>query len=259
MTMTPPRFARLLASVTSEEEARLAAACGADIIDCKDPARGALGALACETVSRIRRAVPAHVPVSATIGDLPSEPELVLEAARAMAATGCDIVKIGLFPGGDARATIARLGSGLAPPRSLVAVMMADAPVDLALVPALGAAGFVGVMLDTAAKDGRTLLDHQSADALRAFVTSAHAAGLFAGLAGSLRLAQIPDLRALGADVLGFRGALCHASDRKCALDAKALAAVRRAIPHAASPPPLWGRPGEGKPANLASALEATP
>ncbi len=229
------RFVRLLASVTSEAEARLAAHGGADIIDCKDPAAGALGALPHEVVARIRESVPAHVPVSATVGDLPAEPELVLDAARAMAATGCDIVKVGLFPGGDVEATVAHLGRHLAERTSLVAVLMADAPRESALVPALGEAGFVGVMLDTASKDGRTLLDHCAPDALRAFIAEAHAAGLFAGLAGSLRIAQIPELLAFQPDVLGFRGALCRASDRRSALDASALGEARRAVPQAAS------------------------
>jgi len=229
------RFVRLLASVTSEAEACLAAAGGADLIDCKDPAAGALGALSPETVARIRAAVPAHIPVSATIGDLVAEPEPVLAAASAMAAAGCDIVKVGLFPGGDACETIAHLGRHLAPQVPLVAVLIADAQLDDALVPALGTAGFAGVMLDTAAKDGRTLLDHRTPEMLRTFIAEARAAGLFAGLAGSLRLAQIPELLALGPDVLGFRGALCRASDRRSALDAAALAAVRRAIPRALS------------------------
>jgi uncharacterized protein (UPF0264 family) len=227
------RSVRLLASVTSEAEARLAAAGGADIIDCKDPTQGALGALPHEIVHRIRKALPAHIPVSATIGDLPAEPELVLDAARSMAATGCDIVKVGLFPGGDAEATIRRLGAELAAETSLVAVLLADAPFDAALVAALGNAGFAGVMLDTASKDGRTLLDHRTSEDLRVFIADARHAGLFAGLAGSLRPAQIPALLALEPDILGFRGALCRASDRRSALDASSIAAVRRAIPRA--------------------------
>jgi uncharacterized protein (UPF0264 family) len=243
------RFVRLLASVTSEAEARLAALGGADIIDCKDPAAGALGALPHAVVARIRSALPANIPVSATVGDLVAEPETVLDAARAMAATGCDLVKIGFFPGGDALATVAHLGRHFAGRTPLVAVLMADAPRDPALVPALGEAGFRGVMLDTARKDGRTLLDHCPPGALRAFVAEARGAGLFAGLAGSLRRAQISDLLTLEPDVLGFRGALCAASDRRSALDASALAEVRSAIPQMlTSPPPLWGRPGGGEP-----------
>lgn len=230
------RLVRFLASVTSEAEARLAAREGADIIDCKDPAAGALGALPHAVVAAIRASLPATIPVSATIGDLPAEPERVLDAARAMAAAGCDIVKIGLFPGGDPLATIAHLGRHLAPATPLVAVLMADAPHDPALVRALGDAGFAGVMLDTANKDGRTLLDHRTPDVLRAFVTQAQDAGMFAGLAGSLRRSQVPELLALKPDVLGFRGALCKASDRRSAVDATAVADVRAAIPRSAQP-----------------------
>lgn len=236
MTTTKHRFVRLLASVTSEAEARRAAAAGADVIDCKDPSRGALGALSHAAVAAIRAAVPAHIPVSATIGDLAAEPEPVLAAARAMAATGCDIVKIGFFPGGDAPATVRHLGRHLAPETPLVAVLIADAPLDLALVPLLGEAGFAGVMLDTALKDGRTLCDHRSPSELADFIALARAAGLMAGLAGSLRVTDIPELLAREPDVLGFRGALCRAGDRTGALDAAALAAVRRAIPRTAEP-----------------------
>lgn len=221
---------RLLASVTSESEARLAARHGADVIDCKDPVSGALGALPAETVAAIRRAVPAEVPVSATIGDLPLDPDVVVPAARAMAATGVDIVKVGLFAGGDATETVRRLGSEIEAP--LVAVLMADAPLDLAIVDELGQAGFAGVMLDTAAKDGSTLLDHRKAEELADFIARARAASLFSGLAGSLRLQQIPDLLSLAPDILGFRGALCRERDHKSALEARALAAVRAAIPH---------------------------
>jgi uncharacterized protein (UPF0264 family) len=231
MTNTAPRRVRFLASVTSEAEARLAAAHGADIVDCKNPSAGALGALPHTVVADIRKALPRHTPVSATIGDLAADPEPVLEAARAMAATGCDIVKIGLFPGADPAATIRHVGRSLARRTTLVAVLLADAPFESALIPVLGEAGFAAVMLDTGQKDGRSLLDHRSTDELRDFISEAQGAGLMAGLAGSLSRAHIPALLALGPDVLGFRGALCRASDRQQALDGSALAQVRSAIP----------------------------
>ena len=227
---TQPRSVRFLASVTSEAEARSAVEGGADIIDCKNPAAGALGALPYGVVAAIRRAVPAHISVSATIGDLAAEPRFIVEAARRMAETGCDIVKVGFFPGGDARATIQALGAEIAPETPLVAVLMADAPFDLSLVAELGKARFAGVMLDTALKDGRTLLDHRDREALAQFIASARSSGLFAGLAGSLRLAQIPALLALDPDVLGFRGALCRGTDRQAQLDPAAVAAVRLAL-----------------------------
>ena len=234
---TENRRVALLASVTSEAEALIAATEGADIIDCKNPAQGALGALETAAVAAIRRALPRYLEVSATVGDLPPVPGRVLAAAQRMAATGVDIVKIGLFvsdgaaTAADVLATIRHLGAHLAHETRLVAVLMADAPFDAAWIDALGAAGFHGVMLDTAHKDGRTLTDHRSPRELSEFLAASRRQGLMAGLAGSLRVAQIPELLALGPDVLGFRGALCRASDRTGALDSAAVRAVRRAIP----------------------------
>ena len=81
----------LLASVRTPSEAQVAVAGGADIIDLKEPAQGALGRLPDATIAAIRRAVAGRRPTSATIGDMPLVPEPVLAAVRAMAATGVDM------------------------------------------------------------------------------------------------------------------------------------------------------------------------
>ena len=65
---------RLLVSVVDAAEARIAADAGADIIDVKDPSRGALGEAAPATVRAVRDATPAHLPVSAALGDGPFAP-----------------------------------------------------------------------------------------------------------------------------------------------------------------------------------------
>jgi uncharacterized protein (UPF0264 family) len=220
-----------LASVTSVDEGRLCVAHGADIIDCKDPLRGALGALPVETVAAIRAALPRSIPVSATIGDLACEPETLCRGVEAMAASGADVIKIGLFPGGDARRAIAALGRKTAGVTRFVGVLLADLDPDLNLIEDTAEAGFRGVMLDTAGKTGASLPDLMTTAALRAFVARAHDAGLAAGLAGALRVGHIPALLALGPDVLGFRGALCRSGRRQQAIEAEAVAGVRRAIP----------------------------
>ena len=53
---------RLLVSVVDAGEARVAAAAGADVIDVKDPSRGALGEAAPAVVRAVRDATPAHLP-----------------------------------------------------------------------------------------------------------------------------------------------------------------------------------------------------
>lgn len=220
-----------LASVASEAEALTCASLGADIIDAKNPSQGALGALPLETVRRIRTAVPAHVPVSATIGDPSDNADDVVEAVERMAATGVDIVKIGFRARAVSHAIVRRLGALMGKDVRLVAVLIADDGVDLGLVTSLAKAGFSGVMLDTEDKNRGALPDLVAPQVLADFVTAAHGASMFAGLAGSLKVTHIPDLLSFRPDVLGFRGGLCRAGERVGEIDADAVRAVRCAIP----------------------------
>ncbi len=219
-----------LASVVDAVEARLALAAGAAIVDAKNPRRGALGDLPHATVRAIAEAVAGRAPVSATIGDFPDMvPDAVCAAVAAMAETGVDFVKIGFFPSPALPACLDALAP-LAARHALVAVLFADRAPDAALIPRLASGGFRGVMLDTADKTGGGLTCWQSPAQLAAFVALARRHGLLSGLAGSLRLADIPALAALEPDYLGFRGALCGGHARTAALDAEALAAVSRAM-----------------------------
>lgn len=218
-----------LASVRTPEEARVALSGGADVIDCKDPANGALGALSGAQIASVCDAVAGRVPVSATVGDLPTDARLMVNAARATAAAGADIVKVGFFgdaPAGDAVAALGDLDLGAA---RLVAVLMADRDPDFSLIGDLAAAGFLGVMLDTADKASGALPDVIAPADLKAFVAAARAHGLIAGLAGSLRLAHVPAIAAHRPDIIGFRGALCDGS-RSAALSPARVEEVRRAL-----------------------------
>lgn len=219
----------MLASVVSAAEARLALAAGVDIIDCKNPATGALGALPLAVV-RACVATAAGRLTSATVGDLPPDPALIAPAVAAMAATGVSYVKVGLFTGPAQWACIDALQPLTAAGVRVVVVLFAEQPLAAGLLAHIAAAGCHGVMLDTADKRRGRLCTHLSPTALAAFVAEARAYHLLSGLAGSLRLADMPVLLPLGADYLGFRGALCGGV-RTEALDLLALAAVRAAIP----------------------------
>jgi uncharacterized protein (UPF0264 family) len=220
-----------LASVTSMQEAEIALAGGADILDLKDPSRGALGALPAEIVTACVAVIARRRIVSATAGDLAMEPELVSKAVQRLAACGVDIVKIGLFPGGDVSACISALREETARGTRLVAVMFADQAPDFSLIGPLREAGFVGVMLDTADKSAGGLRRHLDGDMLADFVEAARSIGLMSGLAGSLHLEDVAPLAALGPDYLGFRGGICD-HGRQSALSPERLRAVRTAIDH---------------------------
>jgi len=223
----------LLASIRSAAEAALAVAGGADIIDAKEPAAGALGRVGSRVLRAVVHEVAGRRPVSATIGDLDLRPSVVTAAVESTAADGVDIVKIGVFPGA-VEATWAALQPLARGGLRLVAVVFADQAPDLVELPKRCAeAGFFGVMLDTADKAAGPLTAHLDPEALAAFVGRARGLGLASGLAGSLRLDDIPSLAPIGADYLGFRSALTIAG-RSSGLDAAALRAVRQALDQAA-------------------------
>jgi len=221
-------FARVLASVLSIAEAKTALAAGVDIVDLKNPAAGALGALPVADIAAIVRMIGGRRPVSATIGDLPMQAALIGAAIERTAAAGVDFIKIGLFDDGDARSCLDALRP-LARHRQLVAVLFADRDFDSDLVDTAAASGFAGVMLDTADKSGGGLRSHVSESALGEFVAKARARNMFTGLAGKLRLADIPFLLPLAPDYLGFRGALCTGFERAAAIDENAIRDVLRA------------------------------
>ena len=221
---------RMLASVTGPEEAEIVLSAGADLIDLKDPSRGALGAQPVSVVRETVAAVAGRRPVSAVTGDLPMEPATVLAAATAMAETGVDYVKVGMFPGGDAVSCIRAL-TPLAARVRLVSVQFADRAPDLSLPAVVAEAGFFGAMLDTATKSSGRLLDHMELPALRRFVDMCTQLDLLSGLAGSLEAPDIPRLLLLRPGFLGFRGALCGADGRAARIVPESVRQIRALIP----------------------------
>lgn len=224
---------KLLASVRSAVEAHAAVLGGADIVDLKEPAAGALGRLPDETIRAILAAVEGRRPTSATIGDMALAPTPVRVAVMQMADTGVDIVKLGIFAG-DAAATIAALAGPAGSGVRLVAVLFADRAPDFGVVERCADAGFYGVMLDTADKRSGRLTTCLPPPAIQTFVARARASGLLCGLAGSLTAADVADLVPLAPDYLGFRSALTKGG-RAAELDGAAVGRMRALLDQAAS------------------------
>jgi len=220
----------LLASVTGPDEAEIADRHGADIIDLKDPRRGAFGAVAADAVAATLAAIDGRRPISAVAGELAMEPDRIVRAASALADAGVDYVKVALFPE-PRREDCVRALAALAQRVKLVAVMFADHGFDAALVSLMAESGFAGAMLDTARKTGGRLLDHMSVASLGGFIDACRRHGLMGGLAGSLEAPDVPRLLLLAPDVLGFRGALCRDQDRTERIDPAAVEVIRALIP----------------------------
>ena len=200
---------RLLVSVRDAREAQAAVRGGAEIVDAKEPRRGALGPVTARTLAAIRAAVPTGIPVSAALGDAGAE--------RAV-PRGVAYVKVGLRDVSGVRHARAlvhwaaqRAAEGGA---ELVLVAYADASrarsvPPLAVLDIAAVAGARGVLLDTAFKNRGSLFDLLDVTCVTQWLAAARAAGLFTALAGSLDGPGLRTAFGLGADIVGVRGAAC--------------------------------------------------
>jgi (5-formylfuran-3-yl)methyl phosphate synthase len=226
---------QLLISVTSIEETQIALENGADIIDLKEPSLGALGALPIEKIQAIVTFVKAtknsdNKLTSATIGDLPMQPELLLSHVTALALTGVDIIKIGFFETDDYQTCLNALESATQAGLKLIAVLFAEVTYPENLVEAIKYAGFIGVMLDTANKNGLTLLDYYTTEKRNNFARNIFKHNLKLGLAGSLRLEHVAIIKEINPSYIGFRGGVCVGNQRSSVLDPEKIKAVRKTM-----------------------------
>jgi uncharacterized protein (UPF0264 family) len=226
---------QLLISVTTIEEAKIALESGADIIDLKEPRLGALGALPIETVQAIVTYVKnmknADTKLtSATIGDLPMQPELLLTHVARLATTGVDIIKIGFFHMDDYQLCLDALKSLTQTGQRLMAVFFAEITYPQSLIAAIKHAGFIGVMLDTSKKNGLTLLDYYSQEQRMVFAKTVLGHDLQLGLAGSLKLQHVALIKEVNPHYIGFRGGVCENNQRELALDAEKIKAVSKVM-----------------------------
>ncbi len=224
-----------LASVMGADEAEIALAHGADLIDLKDAAKGGLAPLPADLVRATVTSVAGRRPLSAVAGDPGMDAVTLASSVQEMARTGVDYVKIGLYPGPQQKAYVQALAP-VARQTKLVAVLFADQQPDFTLPPLLAKCGFAGAMLDTVRKGTGRLLDHADVAILHDYVARCRMHGLLCGLAGSLEAPDVPRLLLLAPDILGFRGALCVGHDRAGRLDPHAVNLIRELIPREDQP-----------------------
>ncbi len=214
---------KLLVSPINLKEALEAIEGGADIIDVKNPREGSLGASYPWIIREIKDALPPGMELSAPLGDMDYKPGTASLAALGLAKLGVDYIKVGLYGIRDVEEA---LDMGMHIVKSVegtgakvVLAGYADYrftgsvnPLDLPSV--AQECGAHGVMIDTARKNGKTLLDHISAKELDVFTRDAHSGDVLVALAGSLGPKDIQMLRGIDFDIIGVRGAVCSNGDR---------------------------------------------
>ena len=221
-----------LASVDNLDYAITVNQLGADIIDLKDPKQGALGGLNCKLISEVVDQLWESAVISATVGDLEADVSLILDRIQAVADTGVDYVKVGMFSQEHIDKCLPTFEHHARRGINIIAVCFADVEFDIErTIQIAKKAQLKGIMIDTAGKSAGSLLLHRELDVLQQFTDSARSAGLLTGLAGSLRETDITTLLPLAADYIGFRTALCKGLTRTAGISVESVRRVRQLIP----------------------------
>lgn len=218
----------------------MAVAGQADIIDAKEPSQGALGAVPPAVLEAIAAQVAAPARLSAALGEgslktlvaaLDTMP--VLPGHRGWMAK---FALAGMPSASAVSGVVARLRDRADAPR-LVAARFADRGLDdvMAWLARVSEGGAWGILLDTASKDGRSLLDVAPLDTLQRIATRARDLGLSVAMAGGLGPRHLGVLQDAGAQVVGVRGAACDGG-RVGRLDPAKVLALRQALAALSAP-----------------------
>lgn len=207
---------RLLVSVRSLEEARLAATAGVDLIDLKEPRLGSLGCVGQDVARAIAGRLAPNHRLSMAFGELIAWTSDDFDACRSI-PSGIEFAKIGLagcVGVNDWPSRWRRAIQSLPPFCRPVAVAYADwraaeAPDPQAIVTEASANGCCALLVDTCRKDRGDLFSHFSPLELRRLFDQATSAGLLTVLAGSLSLRTIETAFDLDPDYVAVRGAVC--------------------------------------------------
>ncbi|HLJ12036.1 MAG TPA: (5-formylfuran-3-yl)methyl phosphate synthase [Planctomycetaceae bacterium] len=257
---------RLLVSVRNVSEARSALEGGCDVLDVKDPGRGAMGMADVATIDAVReiaRRFDRNLPVSAALGEaadwrdnasLPSLPATLsfLKLGTAGLGSRADWIKRfeaakRAFENTHAASRNGRGASdGDASPASSgwIAVAYADCeaaagPCPEAIIEKAAELGCIGVLIDTFSKANGRLIDWLSIERLHRLANEARSRNLTFALAGKLQIGDLAALWGIRPDIVGIRSAACVAGDRTGEINPVALRAFRDAL--------LSGRPSHGE------------
>ena len=256
--VNPAKTTKLLVSVRNLAEAEAALRGGCDVLDVKEPARGALGMADIATIADVvghARTCTAPVPVSVALGDAvewaPDRPVPRLPAGIAYLKLGTAGQPIGATWQAAFGAVVRRfnesspstiaaftqstpaVAGGFAP--SWIAVAYADwqlanGPAPSDVIAAASECGCTGVLIDTFSKGRLRLLDWLDRPRLSSLAAQARSLNLTFALAGRLQIGDLPQVLAAGPDIVGIRSAACLGHDRRGEVDTGAVRAFREAL-----------------------------
>jgi (5-formylfuran-3-yl)methyl phosphate synthase len=227
---------QLLVSVRSPAEVDACLRGGADIIDIKDPSRGALGRAVLESVRKVVRRVGGRVALTAAWGELDQSSPLSQQEVGDL--EGLRLIKLGtagLRSLDGCHNRWQRLCQTAPPDLILAVVHYADwqscGGLDFADSVELALSGGGGpLVIDTFDKQSGNLLSYYSADRLQAMLEELRLRGIPSVLAGSLRLDDFAQVLPCHPTVIAVRGAACHEGNRTNAVSSQRVAELRESI-----------------------------
>jgi len=239
-------------SVRNPDEALVAVRGGADIIDVKEPANGALGRASFSVIRSIAETLAAHSAsvTSFSIGGCgDAAPGIAISVALGevrewlncaaskdndersfLGAVRPQYLKLGLAglcPGGETSSAWTdswkRIRDQFSGHHSWVAVAYADhvrsdSPCVEDVCSAAAKSGCRVLLIDTFEKDGSNLLDFLTASQLGRIKSRTSDAGMQLALAGRITERQLPILLPLEPEIIAVRGAVCEAGFRTAAI-----------------------------------------
>ncbi len=204
-----------------------------NIIDIKNPLEGSLGANfphiikeAREKISLYNKNYSKNIKLSVAIGDFPDLPGSASLAALGAASIGANYVKIGLKGTNNIKNAIYLAKSVVKAVKdynSEINVVIAgyadqhllNYSIDPLLIPEIaGISGADVAMIDTAIKDGKSLIDHLSIKKIKLFLNNTKKYKVKSALAGSLKFEDLDILKDFKPDIIGVRSIVCENFDR---------------------------------------------
>ncbi len=183
-------MSKILASIQNMSEAKIIINSEIDIIDLKDPEKGALGKLKTSDIKNIINFINKKKLTSSTVGDLPNNKVLIEKIVDELSKTNIDFIKIGVYEN-DYINTLSEIKSI----KKLIAVFFADLFLpntnDLLV---LKKSGYSGVMLDTSNKKSGNLFNHLTYSDLNNFILNSKKLNLLTGVAGSINKSHIDQI-----------------------------------------------------------------
>jgi uncharacterized protein (UPF0264 family) len=258
LATSPRARPELLVSVRNAAEAWAAIAGGCDVLDVKEPDRGALGMADVSTIGDIishSRIGNSSVPVSVALGDavewtsgrpvprLPAGIEYLKlgtagqEGNCAWHKSFCAAQQVidASIPSKRAAATESTIAVAGGFATSWIAVAYADwqiarGPAPEEVIANATECNCSGILIDTFSKGRLRLFDWLDGPRLCSLAAQARSAGLTFALAGRLQIGDLPLILAAGPDIVGIRSAACRDGNRSGEIDAGAVRAFRDSL-----------------------------